>query len=344
MTPKDQDLADAIISHSLDLSRLEAGIRKKVIRILAKMQKGLQGELAGGRPLTAWSKARIDALLEQIKPIVGDHFAQVSDEIDIPGIAGATATATGAAIGQAFRGMLSPSLPTDTYLATLASDMLIQGAPSAAWWDKQAADTVFKFSAAVRQGLAAGETNQQIISRVMGEMEVAKRNAAALVQTSVQTVANEARLATFRANSDILNGVRQLSVLDGHTSATCVAYSGAEWDLSGKPINGTRLPFNGGPPRHFNCRSALVGITKTFRELGIDIDEPAIGTRASADGQIRADTTFAEFLDRKGKAFQDEVLGPGRAELWRKKVITLNQLLDQRGNPLTLEELRKKYT
>ena len=129
-----------------------------------------------------------------------------------------------------------------------------------------------------------------------------------------------------------------------HNSPTCIAYSGAEWDLSGNPINGTRLPFNGGPPRHFNCRSALVGITKTFRELGIDIDEPAIGTRASADGQIRADTTFAEFLDRKGKAFQDEVLGPGRAELWRKKVITLNQLLDQRGNPLTLEELRKKYT
>lgn len=343
MTQKDLDLADAIIAHSLDLSRLDAGIRAKVIRILAKMGKELQGELAGGRPLTAWSKARINALLEQIKPVVGESFAQISDEINIPGIADATAAATGAALGQAFKGMLSPSLPTDTYLATLASDMLIQGAPSAVWWDKQAADTVFKFSAAVRQGLAAGETNQQIIGRVMGEMEVVKRNAAALVQTSVQTVANEARLATFRANADILSGVRQISTLDGHTSPICVAYSGAEWNLDGKPINGTRLPFNGGPPRHFNCRSALVPITRTFRDMGIDIDEPPVGTRASADGQIRADTTFAEFLDRKGKAFQDEVLGPGRAELWRKGTITLNQLLDQRGNPLTLAELRKKY-
>jgi hypothetical protein len=37
------------------------------------------------------------------------------------------------------------------------------------------------------------------------------------------------------------------------------------------------------------------------------------------------------------------MLGKGRAELWRSGKITLNQLLDQRGNPLTLAELRSQY-
>jgi hypothetical protein len=37
------------------------------------------------------------------------------------------------------------------------------------------------------------------------------------------------------------------------------------------------------------------------------------------------------------------MLGKGRAELWRDGKITLQQLLDQRGNPLTLQQLRQRY-
>ena len=61
-------------------------------------------------------------------------------------------------------------------------------------------------------------------------------------------------------------------------------------------------------------------ITKTFRELGIDIPEPGGGERASADGPVKASITFEEFLERMGTAFQDETLGPGRAQLWRENL------------------------
>lgn len=61
------------------------------------------------------------------------------------------------------------------------------------------------------------------------------------------------------------------------------------------------------------------------------------------DGQVAASTTFEAFLERKGKAFQDEMLGKGRAQLWRDGTITLPQLLDLKGNPLTLAELKAKY-
>jgi hypothetical protein len=47
--------------------------------------------------------------------------------------------------------------------------VLIQGAPSAEWWSRQSLDTSFKFSNAVRQGLAQSETNQQIIARIIGK-------------------------------------------------------------------------------------------------------------------------------------------------------------------------------
>ena len=84
----------------------------------------------------------------------------------------------------------------------------------------------------------------------------------------------------------------------------------------------------------------MVPITKSFRELGIDIDEPAPSTRASDEGPISANITFDDFLKRKTVDEQDEMLGKGRAELFRAGKITLRDLLDQSGNPLTLKQLK----
>lgn len=79
-----------------------------------------------------------------------------------------------------------------------------------------------------------------------------------------------------------------------------------------------------------------------MRELGIDVDEVK-STRASMDGQVPASLNFETWLKGKSKAFQDEKLGPGRADLWRRGVITLSDLLDQWGNPLSLAQLKSLY-
>jgi hypothetical protein len=183
---------------------------------------------------------------------------------------------------------------------------------------------------------------------VDGIIPIARHNAAALVQTSVQTIANQARMDTFEASGDVIKGYRQLSTLDSHTTPTCVAYSGKEWDRNKNPV-GHSLPFvspKGSPtgtPRHWNCRSVITPITKTFRELGLDIDEFKPSTRAASGGPVAATETFDQYLKRRGDKFADDLLGPGRAQLWRDKKITLTQLLDQSGHPLTLKELRRLY-
>jgi hypothetical protein len=155
-------------------------------------------------------------------------------------------------------------------------------------------------------------------------------------------VAADARLATYRANSDIIKGVRQISVMDGHATPTCVAYSGGEWDLNGNPINGTTLPFNGGPPRHWGCRSVLTSITKTFKELGIKglPELPDTGERASDLGPIDRKTTMDQFLKMHDTEWQDEMLGKGKAKLWRDGKITLQQLVSGEGRELSLAQLK----
>jgi len=244
---------------------------------------------------------------------------------------------------------LDASLPSEATLKALVNGSLIEGHTISKYWDAQTDRMKFLFTGQVRQGIAQGETTTQIVRRIVGSkklgipgiMDKSRREAFSLVHTSIMQVSNDARMATFKENSDVVKGMRQLSTFDSKTSEICMSYSGAEWDLDGNPINGNTLPFNGGTPRHWNCRSVITPITLTFRELGIDAPEPK-GTRASDLGQIPSDTTFDEFLKRHDDAYVDDLLGPGKANLWREKKITLTDLMGQSGRPLTIDQLKAK--
>jgi hypothetical protein len=198
-----------------------------------------------------------------------------------------------------------------------------------------------------------GESLTQAITRVVGGtvdgisypgiMKTTKAKAGALAATAQSAVTNEAALATFQANNDVIKAVSQLSTLDNRTSDICIAYSGQTWNVNTlQPIPPSRLPFNTGPPRHFNCRSRLRPVTMSFEELGIDAAEIPASTRASMDGQVPSDITFDQFLKKKSSKFQNDLLGQKRAQLWRDDQITLTQLVDMRGNPLTIAQLEQR--
>lgn len=340
MKKTDQTIADKILAHQISVFRFTAGERKKVFALLNQMQRELKLKLVDG--LTSYSKSRVQVVLAQCEKAIERFYTDAAGQIDMLEVAKHQAEITADAIATIG---LTAALPTENALKAIVNGSVIEGAPSAAWWEKQSQDLAFKFASQVRQGIAQSETVQQIVGRIIGAkgnpgiMEISRRNAAALVHTSVQQVANDSRLATFRENADILKGVKFLATLDAHTSKTCIAHSGAEWDLDGNPIRGN-FPFRP-PPLHFNCRSVLVPITKTYRELGINIDEIPTGTRASDLGQIPADTTFEGFLNRHDSEYLDNLLGPGRAKLYRDGKITLQDLVDGNGRELTIEELKK---
>lgn len=343
---RDRELFDEILSQQLNIFRLTAQKQVETVKRLDAMAKKLVQQLQEA-DLEKQTKREANKVIASSRRIINEYYVEIENNLEFQQTSALIAEKTSGIIGVVM-GVESVGIPTTQYFKSLASNVLIQGAPSAAWWAKQSEDTAFKFAAQVRQGLANAETNQQIITRIVGKsgvpgvMETARRNAASLVQTSVQAVANDSRRKTFEANKGLIKGIKQVSTLDSHTSITCIAYSGKSWDMNYKPINGNTLEYAGGTPRHFNCRSVEVPITKTFRELGIDIDEPEETTRASTDGQVDAKTEFDDFLKRKGVKWQNEVLGEGRADLWRSGKITLRDLVTSTGRPLTLDQLRAK--
>lgn len=348
-----QPLLDELVAGQLQLLRLEAGVRADVVNTLNQLQRELVAALAN-EDLTAFTKARTASLLVQVNAVVDTYYGDLNDQML------ATLTRVGEVKAAAAAGVLDThfavvsvdvALPTGTFLARLAGNTLIMGATNADWWDRQAEDVKFRFANVVRTGIAQGEDTGQIVARVAGRrgypgvMDVSRTNARSLVHTSIMEVAGAARRETYQQNADVVEGTQQVSTLDSHTSDICIAYDGASYDLDGNPLEGTELPWDGGVPRHWGCRSVEVPITKTFAELGIDAPEPdgGVAARASVDGPVPADMTFDKFLERMGPEFQDETLGPGRAQLWRHGAITLPQLLDLKGNPLTLDELQAKY-
>jgi SPP1 gp7 family putative phage head morphogenesis protein len=235
-------------------------------------------------------------------------------------------------------------------LEGIAQSSLIQGATIGDWFARLNESARFDIERVVKNGVLLGQTNAQIAKELIGigdkggqPIAKARRDAMAITRTAVQTVANDTRVASLEANSNIIKAVQWVSTLDSRTSEICVVRSGKTWTYPDfKPIK-HKIPWNGGPPAHWNCRSTFIPITKSFAELTggkiKDTIEPA--TRASMDGQVAADLTFDQFLKNKPPEFADKMLGKGRAELWRSGKITLNQLLDQRGNPLTLAQLKR---
>lgn len=313
---------DEAVALQLTIMRVSASVRDDVLKLLRRLER----ELISMVPQTDWDKSRVDRQLSEIRSLIREYYDEVAT----------TSTAATAAIGataaKATANIIGGQvLASSEYLEALAGRSVIQGAGQGAWWAKQSADLQFKFAAAVRQGLVAAETNQQIVRRARDVLDVSRREAATLVQTSVATIANDARELVFERNQDIIKGYRAVATLDSRTCLRCAPLDGLRWDKDKRPIgHNFQYPDY---PLHFSCRCLTIAVV---------FDGPPQGTRSSADGQVSANLTFDGWLERQSKERQDEILGKGRAELYRSGKITLTDLVA--GNrPLTLDQLRAKY-
>jgi SPP1 gp7 family putative phage head morphogenesis protein len=164
-----------------------------------------------------------------------------------------------------------------------------------------------------------------------GVLQTTRRNAETVVRTAVQHVSNAARSETINGLKAVVKGVQWVSVLDSRTTLYC------------QGMDGKVLPIDDGPrpPAHFNCRSTVVPVVKSWKELGLDFQELPESTRASLNGQVPARITYEKWLKGQSAGFQDDVLGPSRGKMFRSGKIRVEQFTDDRGKTLTLKQLRK---
>ncbi len=182
----------------------------------------------------------------------------------------------------------------------------------------------------MREGMIEGKSTQSLVRSIRGTREnsyadgvlrTSRRHAEGLARTWVTHTSSNATLESFRANSDIIEGWRFVATLDSRTTIICAARDGQVYSLDSERHV---------PPLHWKCRSKPVPVL---------FDDVPDLERASVKGPVRGDMTYGEFLKQQSKGFQDDVLGPERAELFRSGKVSIDQFVNDRNRVLRLDEL-----
>lgn len=327
MTVDAATLEHRYIAHGLALIRASNAFAKEVDGELVTLVAAVRTLLLEAA-ISGLSRRAIARVLRVIDDEIHRRYALIADRQLVALEELITIEAEFAMRASGFARELSPAS-----LNAVQAGLLLLGAVPRDAWMKQAGDTSWRIASDVRAALAAGADEAAMVARVVGSgprgrerggvMDIARRQARALVDTSVHSAATEARLAAFRANG--VQAVRWHAILDAKVCPACAVHAGKLYTLEGKPIEHA-LPLGQRPPAHWWCRCILLPMKFP--------DAPRV------DGG-EGTGTFAAWLDTLAPHEQAAVLGKGRAELWRRGVITLSDLINQSGQLLTLGELRE---
>ena len=371
MTNTATKIADLLTRHDVDLMRVEAGLRRKIIGLLRGLEQDVVSKLQRSNPSapahTSFKLRRLDVLMAATKDSYNKVYGTVGKTLkeQLVDLAEAESVNTVNTVNKVLQvNVMDASLDKRT-LKALVDGALIEGAPSKHWWAEQKRSQRTAFERAMREGVIAGEPLGTLVQRVRGTraaqfkngiFSTTRRQAEALVRSSVQAVANETRNKTYAENSDVVKGKQWLSTLDTRTSDICKALDGQAWDLEGKRLSGTTHDFVQPPPAHWNCRSTLVPVLKSWDELSgtksskirgiLKSKKPGRRTRSEMDGKKVSNTiSYEKWLRNKDKRNPEmvmDILGPTKYKLWKEGKLSFRDLIDQSWNPLTVAELRDK--
>lgn len=335
------DLADALTRHQIYLQRYGSATVRKILALLKRSDAQILERLLR-EDLSALSRTRQERLLTEMRRSFESAYTDATGALQLD--LEALATYEGEYQLDLFRRVLPVKLetvaPSADQLLAAVNSRPFQGKLLKEVYTELSASAFRKVRDTIRAGIVEGRTTDQVVRDIRGRrsmgfrdgiMESNRRATETVVRTAINHTANTAREYTYERNGNLIKGVRWNSTLDGRTSAVCRARDGKVYE----PGKGPR------PPAHFNCRSSTSPVTKSWRELGFDIDELPPATRAGMNGQVPADQDYDTWLRKQPKAFQEEVLGPTRAKLFRKG-LKMERFVDRKGSTLTIEELKRQ--
>lgn len=372
-----EEILDSTIRHQIKLLRFSQGEANMAASLLAESDAELVALIQAGN-LTEAGEARLRALLADVRRLRSAVAERIQSELegDMEELAATEAEWETAMLQGATPVAVSfASVPVTTLKALSASP--INGVPLEGWLGKMAVNDVSRIEQQLRLGILAGETNDQLVARIRGTkangykdgvLDITRREAEMIARTATNHVSTSARQATWEANADIISGVRWVATLDGRTSPVCQSRDGEVYPVDKGPR----------PPAHPNCRSTvapvlageeIVGerptITDTRTRAQREVDFRAEAREAAGDkwkgmseaerraaikarrdkwadeniGQAPTTTNYEKWLRGQSKEFQDDVLGKGKAQLFRDGM-PLDKFVDEKGKPYSLQQLK----
>lgn len=350
MATVNDKLADAEVAHAISLQRFSNGVVQRMIALLNRVDKDLFGQLMEAieqMPPGSFTVQRLDQLLQSVRSLNAKAYEALGNALDEELQAYAAYEADYQhklflnTIPEPVQVVVPVNAvnPQQVYAAAMARPF--QGKLLSEFTKDLEASRMTRVRDAIRTGFVEGETVDQMIRRIRGSrtagyadglLEIDRRNAEAIVRTSVNHLSNFTRQAFYAENDDLVDEWQFLATLDGRTTITCASLSGKTFPVGKGPQ----------PPRHINCRSTSTPVIKSWEQLGLTKEEIGKGTQASMDGYVADDVTYSDWLRNKPAAFQDEVLGPTRAKLFRDGKVDIDKFTNDKGKVYTLDQLKAR--
>ncbi len=271
---------------------------------------------------------------------------------------------------------LNMTLPPAAQLIGIVNSQPFEGRTLKGWLRVTETADVQRMLKATKRGIVQGLTPTQVARSIIGtkiaryadgDARKAFRDTEAVILTLTNGVQNEAKQALYEANKDVIKREQYVATLDARTTLECAGNDGKTFPQGKGPI----------PPLHFRCRSLRVPYlnpenlgnrgydSRTEKELLTEFttanklppvksrdalphgtktkfDKYARGSQARLVGQVPAKTTYNMWLKAQTNEFQDQVLGPTRAKMFRKGNIALDKFVARDGDVLTLDQLKRK--
>jgi SPP1 gp7 family putative phage head morphogenesis protein len=337
-------IADRAIRHALYLERYKTGQVQEIIKILnastelkliAQIEKGL-------RDITATSP-RLQRLFKDNGQLIKAEYVamQIRLQKNLKDLSEAEGSWQFKALQDSVPIALDFVAPAPAVLRALVNKQVVEGVLLKDWFAELSHKTAFRVNQQIQIGMINGEGIEPIVRRIVGTraakysdgiLNASRREVRSVVRTAVANVSNSAYEEMAMANSDIIKGDEIIGTLDTDTCLFCQSEDGKVYPLG----EGKR------PPYHWECRCQAIPVSRSWKELGIDLKELPEGTRASMNGQVAGSTKYNEWIKEQSPEIQDEALGPKRAALLRAGEVNVGDFVNREDRVLTLKELMKK--
>ena len=332
------DILDETVKHSVYLERYKRSVIRDILKLLRKTEDGVIKSVVR-RELQDMKPRELQRLYLTLRKKIDRGYTQIfkvlQDEID----------ELAKYEGQWQMDLFANTVPIDIDFTTAADEQLIAAVmarPFAGkilreWWRDVPEQTFSLVRNTIRQGYIDGQSTPEIIRALLGTrttpalLNKSRRSIETVVRTSLAHTANVARNVVYEKNKRVIKGYEWVATLDSRTSAVCRARDGKIYQKNKGPL----------PPAHPNCRSTTIPVIKSLKEMGLDAKDLPQETRASMNGQVSAELNYDQWLRKQPRAFQDEVLGKSKGQLFRAG-LTMERFVDRQGNELNLAQLKQR--
>jgi len=344
------------------LSKYEDKALKKINKSVRMVQRNISKKLATIKPDSTFSVTRMNALADEMEALTKGIQAQLTKDISKTTITAGKASYEEHNKIASFDGRV----PGFNHVALSAAQMksLVTetkvGGKLLNEWVGDNFSNILKadFKTKITSGMLMGQSYKEMLKQFdSGVYKRFSNDMEGLTRTYVQSVNVNAMHDVAKANDDIIKGWKWNSVAENRTCIRCLSLDSRD----------KIYPIDGGPemPLHIRCRCFPEYITKSFREMGLDIDEikdsykpytirgeiqPVTGKikpgKIGVGGGKMISTgrflgTYEDYFKGVSPAVKQQILGPTRYELWKSGKVSLSNMASKGGDIHLIKDLVK---